>query len=312
MGCAPEIAVAYLARSLNGIEVFESFLDAYRSFDSGVEHELIIIFKGFDEDRRGVREYQERLSGLPYRAFFFPDVGFDIGAYLAVARSFPHEFFCFLNSYSAPLDSGWLKKLHSHAPRRGVGVVGATGSYESHYTACETNYTACRRTNYGPVMYARCMAGHLLRGRERPSAARYLAWQRELRAMRWELSALRRHYPPFPNPHVRTNAFLMPREVLLGLEVGPIADKWAAMRFESGRAGLTRQVLAMGLRPLVVGRDGLAYEKERWPESRTYRAGAQENLLVSDNRTRQYAEADPETRRSLAAHAWGDEAVDGE
>ncbi len=41
------------------------------------------------------------------------------------------RYFCFLNSYARPTDHGWLEKLHRHALREDVGVVEATGSYET-------------------------------------------------------------------------------------------------------------------------------------------------------------------------------------
>ncbi|MGZ4351312.1 MAG: hypothetical protein ACXVRX_12420 [Solirubrobacteraceae bacterium] len=56
---------------------------------------------------------------------------------------------------------------------------------------------------------------------------------------------------------------------------------------------------------MVVGRDGRAYDRDRWRESRTFRAGEQDNLLVEDNRTRQYEEAQGRWRRKLARLAWG-------
>ena len=59
---------------------------------------------------------------------------------------------------------------------------------------------------------------------------------------------------------------------------------------------MTAQVLARGERALVVGRDGEAYAPERWPESATFRSGGQANLLVADNRTRQWEEADAAER----------------
>jgi hypothetical protein len=116
----------------------------------------------------------------------------------------------------------------------------------------------------------------------------------------------RRSFPPFPNPHVRTNSFMLARELMLDLDWGEIRRKRDAWRLESGYGSVTRQVLDRGLRPVVVGRDGKAYEVERWYESRTFRSGDQENLLIEDNRTRHFAEADPSTRRMLARRAWGE------
>jgi hypothetical protein len=117
---------------------------------------------------------------------------------------------------------------------------------------------------------------------------------------------LRHRYPPFPNPHVRTNGFMLERDLMLTLDWPASGRKRRALELESGARSITRQVRARGLQTLVVGRDGRGYEPERWYESRTFRSGSQENLLIADNRTRQYADAHPDRRAELARFAWGD------
>ncbi len=117
---------------------------------------------------------------------------------------------------------------------------------------------------------------------------------------------LRRRHPPFPNPHVRTNGFMLERDLMLSLDWRPARDKRSTLALENGWRNLTRQVLDRGLRALVVGRDGRGYEPDRWVSSRTFRTGGQENLLIADNRTREYAEAGPARRRQLETSAWGD------
>jgi hypothetical protein len=67
---------------------------------------------------------------------------------------------------------------------------------------------------------------------------------------------------------------------------------------------MTARLLRSGLAVRVVGRDGACYPPEHWARSRTFRSSNQENLLIADNRTRQYAEADESTRRMLATRAW--------
>ena len=143
----------------------------------------------------------------------------------------------------------------------------------------------------------------------RPLTPRRVAgslWRRGTAAARFARARL--HYPVFPNPHLRTNAFVVRRDILLGLRVGDVDTKEGAERFESGSHGLTRQLRDRGLAALVVGRDGRAFGPEQWPTSGTFRSGEQANLLVSDNRTRQYAEGDVATRRRLASLAWGNAA----
>ena len=121
----------------------------------------------------------------------------------------------------------------------------------------------------------------------------------------WEKPLRRLRFDPFPNPHVRTNGFLIERELMLDLHWPKVRRKRAAWALESGRRSVTRQIAERGLETVVAGRDGHAYERDRWPESSTFRSGDQSNLLMADNRTRQYDEASLQERRMLAELAWG-------
>jgi hypothetical protein len=112
----------------------------------------------------------------------------------------------------------------------------------------------------------------------------------------------------FPNPHVRTNAFAVRAGVGRSLEWEVRRRKVGAESLESGKRGLTRQVMARGLRPVVVSRRGVV-EVDDWPGARVYRSARQEELLVADNRTRQYADADPRRKEVLARMAWRDYAL---
>lgn len=119
---------------------------------------------------------------------------------------------------------------------------------------------------------------------------------------------LRSRYPRFPNPHIRTNAFMLRRELMLGLD-WTAGTKRRALALESGTRGITRQVQMRGLQTLVVGRDRRSYPPEEWEHSHTFRSGDQRNLLVSDNRTQQYEHASPERRAELSRYAWGESAA---
>jgi hypothetical protein len=120
----------------------------------------------------------------------------------------------------------------------------------------------------------------------------------------WPLRGLRPGYESFPNPHLRTNGFALRRELLLALDWPTGSSKLEAVKLEAGSNGLTRQVIARGLRAAVVGRDGTAYPPERWHESATFRSGGQRNLLLADNRTRHYHEAGTLVRHGLSWLAW--------
>lgn len=122
-------------------------------------------------------------------------------------------------------------------------------------------------------------------------------------AHRWA-RPLRRSFPPFPNAHIRTNSFALRRADLRRISWPQVSSKAQARRLESGREGLTRQLERLG-QVVVTGRDGQGYAWSDWRASRTFRSGDQANLLVADNRTRQYESSSPLARAELEARAWG-------
>jgi hypothetical protein len=124
-------------------------------------------------------------------------------------------------------------------------------------------------------------------------------------APRWLRPLRRRDFAPFPNPHLRSNAFILDRELMLGLRWEVSRSKTTAWTLESGRGSISNQIWELGMKVLVVGRDGVAYPPERWRESATFRSGDQRNLLIADNRTEQYEVADPRFKRRLEQMAWG-------
>ena len=114
----------------------------------------------------------------------------------------------------------------------------------------------------------------------------------------------KRGIPAFPNPHLRTNAFAARRKQLMSIEWPTMTSKIDALRFESGAQSLTRQLQRFG-RAVVAGRDGHGYDADAWQESNTFRWGHETNLLVSDNRTREYLAASEVQRQDLERRAWG-------
>jgi hypothetical protein len=120
-----------------------------------------------------------------------------------------------------------------------------------------------------------------------------------LKPLRWI------HFPGFPNPHIRSSGFVVPRELLVQLEWPDIRQKQDAWRFENGRKSLSAQLRSRGLELIVAGRDGVGYPVDQWHESETFRAGEQANLIIADNRTEDYARADEAQRKYLSGLAWG-------
>lgn len=274
----PEIEVVHLVWAAAGIEPFRNFIRSYREHPAGVDHELVILFNGFCSG--GVDAHRASLEGVPHKELRLPFRARDIPAYFWAAEHSTSRYMCFINSYSTLLARDWLSVLHRHVAEPGVGAVGATGSWESFYTNYLRRFKALGR-RFSPGDWARYMG-------------------RSVRLARY-----RADFNPAPNPHLRSNAFMIERARWLGLERSALRTKRQTWVFESGKRGMTAQLLAAALQIQVVGRDGQAYATDRWHESRTFRLDGQENLLVADNRTRQYEEADDATRRFMTEIAWG-------
>jgi len=250
-----DVCVVHLVWAPLGAEPLRRFAASYRAHPAGLDHRLVLLFKGFGDDGP-TAAHREAAAALDHAPMTYDRPTFDLPAYAAAAADLDAAHVCFLNSESVLVADGWLAALHDALRDPAVGAVGATGSYES---------------------------------------------PRSINPLR------RRRWPRFPNPHLRTNAFMLARELMVELRWPEVRTKSRAWELESGRAGLTRQVWARGRRTLVVGRDGTAYPPPEWPRSATFRSGGQANLLVADNRTRQWEQADPELRARLTHLAWGDD-----
>jgi hypothetical protein len=302
-GREAELCVVHLVRKANDEGAFRRFLDSYREHDAGVSHDLVLLFKGFtgDED---VEPYRRLAADVSSRSVSVADQGYDLGAYLAAAHELEYPALCFVNSFSVIQADGWLEPLATALAEPGVGLVGATGSWGSQLTYIR--YDLGLGGLYAGLLGDRKRTRERLRslatGNDEPGTLR-----RAIRKFDTAQEILRRcaSFEPFPAHHVRTNAFLVERDVIVQVQGGRQRDKLDAFRLESGRRSLTRQIERMGFRAVVVGRDARAYERDEWPSSHTFWQGSQENLLVADNQTKAYRNADAELRTILARFAWG-------
>jgi hypothetical protein len=263
-------AVVYLARQRDGLDATRAFVRSYAAFEAGLTHELVVILKGFADPVQRAAAV-DTFSGVACRLVDVEEGGYDLGPYFTVARTLEHTAYVFLNTFSRILDGHWLAKYAAALGGPRVGLVGATASYESHRTAFEQAH------------------------------GRWRFWGKAARARAF----YRRHFEPFPNPHIRTNAFMIARETLRRVELPVLREKTDVYRFESGRSGLTRQIAKMGLEPVVVDRSGRSWMQDEWPISRTFRSGDEENLLVADNQTDLFLNAVAERRAVLSRLAWG-------
>jgi hypothetical protein len=307
---AKPLGVVHLVRAGNDVKLFERFLESYVRTPAGIEHELVLLFKGFTSDR-DVASYLDLASDASPRPVRVDDKGFDLTAYQKAAHLCEYAHLCFLNSHSIVLDPGWLAKLRGGLGAH-IGVAGATGSWQSVLSA--GRYRLYLPSPYSAVLPSRgWYAAQMAALAAAMSASGWRHPSLHARALKlplrlWELAYGQVAFLPFPARHVRTNAFLIAGEVMRRLRLSPIHRKWQAWRLESGRDSMTQQLAAMGLESVVVGRDGVAYTPAEWHRSNAFWQERQQNLLVADNQTEAYRLGDLERRRLLAFMAWATDA----
>jgi hypothetical protein len=302
----PDLALVHLVRKENGPEPFRAFLESYRAAEAGADHDLVLLLKGFDT-QRDADEAAALAGGLDAQRIYVDDDGFDVGAYFTAVDRLEHARVCFVNSFTTVRAPGWLGLLEQALRTEDAGIAGATGSWASHLSWLRFNLglSTPYREAFPDRGWAQAQVLRLT-----PDTRRVLApvWLRHAigtaRALRFFVG----RFGPFPAAHVRTNGFIVERELMRSLERTPIRRKYDAFVVEGGHKSLTRQIEGLGLRPLLAGADERVYDVADWARSGVFWQRDQENVLLEDNQTRSYRDSDLDLRRYFATFAWGTEA----
>ncbi len=298
--------VIHLVRAANGIDSLREFAAAMRAHPPGVEHELVLAMKGF-ASRAEAAPYIAEAADLEPRIEFFPDAGLDLGLFFGVVARLRRDRYCFINSHTRPVVAGWLAKLDAALALPDVGMVGATGCWQSSHSwlTYSMGLPSFYRSVLPPVRRTRGLLLEIdleqLRIERRSKLDSIRARLALLSQMPEELLA----FAPFPTPHLRNTMLMVRHETLRMLRLFAVRGKFDTYVLESGSLNMVGQLARRGLRALVVDSAGIAYEPAEWYRSRTYWQGRQERLLAIDNRTLSYDRGDIARRRVLAALAWG-------
>ena len=276
-------AVVYLVWIPYGLGLFKNFIRSYQQFIPGAIHQLVLLFNGVNQEEDTIPYITyARESNLKFETLSL-DNGQDIEAYFFAAGKLSVEFILFLNSYAEILSSDWLKKYaQAFEKQPGTGIVGSSGSMQSYYSSVFQKNTRYWEKTKGFYYNFR---------KYKLFIKAFVIW--------------RFLFKPFPNPSIRTNAFMVRRTDFLKIYPGRVNSKFRAYRFESGKKSMTNYFIRNGMRPLIIDKKGKTYEIEDWVKSSTFWIDNQENLLVSDNQTEIYRKSGKEERKLMTKLAWG-------
>jgi hypothetical protein len=278
------MGVIYLAWLPFGIQYFKRFIDSYIRFDAACPHQLIIVFNGLSEKYPDEPEkylaYMQSRSVNPSVVLHFQS-GQDIDIYRQAADKIDCEVVLFLNTYSELLATDWLKNYAASFDEK-TGVIGGSGSFQSYYSSVYQTHLYRWEANKDFLYNFR---------KYKLFIKAFIYW--------------RFLFKPFPNAHIRTNAFMVRRKEFLAIRSGGIRSKFQAYQFESGRRGMTAYYKAKGLKTLIIDRFGRTFTESEWKNSATFWIKEQENLLVADNQTTLYRNATKEQKEEMTRLAWG-------
>ena len=120
------------------------------------------------------------------------------------------------------------------------------------------------------------------------------------------------NFNSFPNPHVRTTGFIIKREIFeeVTKNIKNFRNKMDAYKFESGKNNLTRKILELGLKVLIINSDFKLFEIDEWKRSKTFRQFNQEKLLIMDKISSNYEKMSDNLKFIKTIQTWGDSILD--
>jgi len=270
------IAIIYLYRFDIPEEKFEKFIKSYKKYKPNLDHELIIIFKG-------CREYliKKRMAFLKYYKIntvikIYKDIGKDIYTYYKIANEIDYKYLLFFNSHSEIMQKNWLNFLYSYIQLNQVSLVGCSASFG---TPIIINKNGSGKNNFYKILKN---------------------FYHKLRNL-----FLLKYFKVFPNFHIRTNGFIIEKDILLKITHKNLKKKINCHIFEHGKNSLTNQILNLNRKVIVVDKMGKFYDQDNISQSKIFWGSRQNDILVADNQTNLYAKSSAKRKNELRFYAWG-------
>jgi hypothetical protein len=275
-----DLMVIYLIRN-DGVchENLNNFLISLKEFGIPESLPLLFLFKGFKSYEV---ETLRRVNNILNHSFMsINDHLFDLNSYIECANSFKFKYLLFLNSYSEVNCSNWLDIYLQASHGSDSVIVGSTASFEC--------------LGYNPPLL------------DKKNSLSKIIWivrviMRRMNSIRFMFSAT-----GFPNPHIRTNAFLIDRNSFLEYFRinGYPKSKFDCHLVESGPKGLTKYMIKKGATVVIVSNNGEVFNVSDWGSANLFRANnSSDRLVFTDNRTREYTNASIEKKAQLIWDAW--------
>tara|TARA_Y200000002_G_C22650405_1_gene651097 strand:- start:44 stop:895 length:852 start_codon:yes stop_codon:yes gene_type:complete len=276
------ISLVYLCRGKDaGVDAAEKFIHYYSKYKSGCDHDLVVIFKGWNKSQIKDKEnLKVKFLNLSANFIELEDDGFDWAAFMRVTPMLKTDFVCYLNTFSRPLCNFWLKNMYDCIKIKDVGVCGATASYKAwRFTFPYFEFKLSLIISY-PFKIIRRLTNHFL---------------------------LLGYYPNQYCPHLRSNGFSVERKIFLDfIKTKKIpTGKRDCYKLESGNSSLSNYVMNLNKRLMLIDKNGCKYDVQDWISSKTYCCPGQPELCIADNNTDYYDKQSVSNKKQMEYDAWG-------
>jgi hypothetical protein len=261
-----KIIVIYLSTKYSKTRDLKNFLRFYKKYKSGSPHQLIICFKQLSKF-----ELKTRLKRIEKMEYFIDPINKndqEWGTLKRICEIFKNNYIFFMNDYSYPITSNWLKNFDKF--KKNKTIIGCTASKSSHFS---NSFFRSSKDNY----LIACLK------------IIYFFFK----------------FPKFPNPHLRVNSFLIKaNDYLEFIRNKKFNNKLQSLILESGYEGFTNFFLKRGYKIKVLDRFGTLYNLKNANKSKTFASYNQEGLIISDKQTRNYDKLSNKKRKKKYQQSW--------
>ena len=261
------IIVVYLSSKYSKISDLKKFLKSYKKFRAGSKHELVICFKQLTK-----KELTKRLSLIKNINYFIDPIDIndhEWGSLKRVCQFYFKNYIFFMNDYSYPITSNWLKYFNKF--KKNKMIIGCTASKSSNLS---NSFYRNHKDNYFKALFKII----------------YFFFK----------------IPKFPNPHLRSTAFLIKaKDYLDFIKDKNVNFKIQSLTLESGYSGLTNFFKKKRYKIKVLNRFGNLFDLENGILSKTFASYDQEGLIISDNQTRIYDKMSVIKKTKKRKQCWG-------
>ena len=262
-----EIIIIYLSTKYSKICDLNRFLRFYKKFKAGSKHKLIICFKQLSK-----KELTRRLRLIKKIDYFIDPANVndhEWGTLKRICQIYNKSYIFFMNDYSYPITTNWLKYFNKFKKKK--MIIGCTASKSSNY---DNSFYRNHKDNYFVAI---------------------------LKIVYFFFTI-----PKFPNPHLRSNAFLIKAKYYLEfIKNKKINYKIQSLVLESGYNGFTNFFIKKKYKIKVLDRFGILYDIHSALLSKTFASYNQEGLIISDKQTRSYDKLDLKKKEKKRKQSWG-------